>query len=287
MYEIRLSILDEENIIKQLWKSGFGEDRSYYPLFRSFIYSPDNVVVLLEDKKIVSMLTIMPTIITNQKGRDFNAACFYGITTLEDYRGKGYATKIIEYALNHVFDSGYDYAFLCPATKSLFNFYEKLGFKNAFYSYEAHISANDITYAIPSDAMISSADTIGYLKARNIRLDGNLFVNWDRRQLDYAKRIAKFEGGDLSFIKLSGMTCLAATQRCKDDTVAIKELLAPHELFNTCLAIIKKRYPATNYILRCPSTYEEFEGINPRKFGMLYSNSSNNIYNGYYGFAFD
>lgn len=288
MIDIRFSTLDEEKDIKQLWINGFGEDRSYYPLFRSYIYNPQNIIVLTESQKIVSMLSIMPTTITAENGRDYSTSNFYAITTLTKYRGKGYASKLIEFAINHVLGEGFQYITLCPASNFLFDFYTKLGFKASFSSCEISIPSQKISNELPSYYSVSSADISGYLKARNIRLDGNLFINWDKRQLDYAKQISKFEGGDMLFIKLLGATCLATVQRCKNDTVAIKELLAPEDLFEYCLAAIKKRYPATTYIVRCPATYKVFPSDYTRKFGMVYASESAPIVaEGYYGFAFD
>lgn len=116
----------DEPVLKKMWKNIFKDSDSYIELFFSVKYKSENTFVVKENDEVVSMLFVeYNDIVINDK--IYKGAYFCGIATDEKCRGKGYAGKLIEYAKSHI--DKVDIIYLIPANKSLFDFYDKFGFK--------------------------------------------------------------------------------------------------------------------------------------------------------------
>ncbi len=96
------------------------ENSAQILLNRFFLH---NMLLKIDNRKIVSMLFSIDAAVGKTE-----AAYIYGAATDVDYRNKGYMKQLIEFASKH-----FDALYLKPATKELFEFYKKIGFKTVFY----------------------------------------------------------------------------------------------------------------------------------------------------------
>lgn len=112
--------------LKKMWKDIFKDDDSYINLFFSYKFKEGNTFVIKDNKKIVSTLYVEYTDVFIN-GKIYKGAYFCGIATISEYRKKGYAKKLIEYAKSNVKEV--DIIYLIPANESLFEFYKESGFK--------------------------------------------------------------------------------------------------------------------------------------------------------------
>ena len=110
---------------RALWHDVFGDEREFIDLFMTEVYRPENMLVCEEQGRVVSMLHIVE--MSTSLGR---AGYLYAIPTAADYRGRGYASKLIEEALVVMRQRGYDMAMLIPATKDLKGYYARFGFED-------------------------------------------------------------------------------------------------------------------------------------------------------------
>ncbi len=117
---------DRESIT-QIWKSCFGDSNEYIALYLSNRFETENMLVIYEDKKPVSMASMLPVQVTID-GQKRAARYVYAVATLPAYRGKGYASKIINYASKKYKEP----LLLQPAQESLERYYTKLGFTKTF-----------------------------------------------------------------------------------------------------------------------------------------------------------
>ena len=110
---------------RALWHDVFGDEREFIDLFMTEVYRPENMLVCEEQGRVVSMLHIVE--MSTSLGR---AGYLYAIATAADYRGRGYASKLIEEALVVMRQRGYDMAMLIPAAKDLKGYYARFGFED-------------------------------------------------------------------------------------------------------------------------------------------------------------
>ena len=127
--------------LRKLWKDIFGDDDSYLDLFFKVKYNPETTFVIKENKEIVAMLYAeVNTVIKNKK--ELTGAYLCGIATKESSRGKGYASKLIEYALENL--KGIDVFYLIPAEESLFEYYKRFGFEPFSYFDKTEIQPEEV-----------------------------------------------------------------------------------------------------------------------------------------------
>ena len=111
---------DSDKII-HLWREAFGDSEEEIEFF---IYNVKNAKCLMyyEGENEASMMYLVDCTVNGEKYSYVYAAC-----TLKDYEGRGYMTKLLNYAfLNHI------KLCLIPANESLIDFYSKRGIDNKF-----------------------------------------------------------------------------------------------------------------------------------------------------------
>lgn len=163
--------------ITALWQEAFHET----PIL------PDCDCFVAElDGRIVGMLFAMPQKLKSKAL--YKAVYFYAVATKEEYRGRGICRALMAYAEAH---TDADCCVLVPASESLFDFYEKLGYKTAFYRKKT---------PFPGGAEISMEE---YLLLREQLLSEEVHMVYD--DLRYAQRIY-----GLKFYKTAGGICAAS-----------------------------------------------------------------------------
>ncbi|MBD5451986.1 MAG: GNAT family N-acetyltransferase, partial [Lachnospiraceae bacterium] len=202
--------------IEEIWYACFGDDREYIDLYLSNRFETENMLVIHEDGRPVSMLSLLPVTITID-GESHAARYVYAVATLPAYRKKGYASKLIE----HAFYKYEEPLILQPASEELRRYYEKLGFHDVFrqspcWIYNAHagkmtqVSENmayevseDITHMSEIETEITtlgkwSAEPVTakeYKEIRDLYFGGEGYVEWDENAIQYAIMENSFCGG--------------------------------------------------------------------------------------------
>lgn len=112
--------------IKKIWLKCFNDPESYFDAFLVRFYSPEYMITYKVNNKIVSVSYVVPC--TGVMG---NAAYLFGLATLPEHRGKGYASTVVREILELCKKKNFDVVIQIPAKESLKNFYSKLGFIDA------------------------------------------------------------------------------------------------------------------------------------------------------------
>lgn len=144
MEQITISVAKKEDVscLKKIWKDIFSDSDSYIDLFFACKFNEENTFVIKHDGKIVSTLYVdYNDVYLN--GEIIKGAYFSGIATLNEYRGYGFATKLINYAKEYI--KKVDIIYLIPANEPLFDFYRKSGFKDFTYLAKEEITKDNIT----------------------------------------------------------------------------------------------------------------------------------------------
>lgn len=115
----------DRKALEDLWQSVFLEDSEITEYFFENIFGDTITPVIRVDGEIASALFLLDCTIGDYKGK-----CVYCAMTNYAHRGKGYMKTLLDYSYDFCCENGFDFLFLVPAEKSLFDYYEKCGFKN-------------------------------------------------------------------------------------------------------------------------------------------------------------
>lgn len=129
--------------LQQLWQTVFGDGKEITDFFFTHTADINNAYVYKVDGKCVSAFYLIDAPV--KEGRETKKAMYlYAAATLDEYRKQGIMGNMINYAINRLKDSGYDYLYLYPANENLYSYYAKFGFKPAFSYGVYHINSNEL-----------------------------------------------------------------------------------------------------------------------------------------------
>jgi len=295
MVEIRLSRKEDIPYLKEIWKVCFGDDDTYIDFFFNNKYKEDQTFVLIYDREIAAMLTMIPIKIIGPSNEKYNSVMLYAIATHPKYQGRGFSTKIMNYTKKHLLKYKVDILTLVPAGDSLVSFYSKRGYSAGFYIRESKLEYEIIqkfTKDETNKLRIEPAKPEEYNSRRNKQLQGKLYVEYSNDEIIYQKKLSKKSGADLYTLDIRNIKGCLAAERINNEKVIIKELLIPEYLIYEVLIKLAKVLPSKEYILRLPAYMGEDFGGSIRGFGMIQPlrKLDTNICHetiGYMGFAYD
>lgn len=191
---------DREQIV-ELWQTCFGDDRAYIDFFLEHRMTDETMLVLYEDKKIVSMASFLP--MEYQQETEYKKARYvYAVATLPQYRRRGYAATIIETAKSLFKEP----LILEPAQPELVDYYEGLGFCEAFLGREDNLRMMELTEnakqptadweAVEEVVCLKAVTAEEYQKIRDKNFGQTGYVRWDVPAIQYAIRENAYCGGE-------------------------------------------------------------------------------------------
>ncbi len=119
---------EHKNGIIKLWSEAFGDTENVIISFLENICK-DNTVVYIKDERVVGMASILPVFCNNRKGR-----YVYAVATDKEYQGQGICKEIMSFIDDFAQKTGESFLILVPASKSLFDFYKKMGYNQTVYA---------------------------------------------------------------------------------------------------------------------------------------------------------
>lgn len=294
MIEIRLAKDGEVDQLKKLWKTCFGDEDTYINLYFDYKYKPEETAVLLWDREIVAMTTMIPAHMVMANGEVFNISMLYAIATHPGFQGKGLSTRIMDFCHTHLKSQNKDHSILVPAQESLFDFYGKRGYKDGFYIREVTLTGDTVSEFLEHQqrkAVMSPIAADDYNKRRRGMLEGYPYVDYAHAEIAYQKKLCQQYGGDLYALDIGDATGCAVVERISPEEVLIKELLVPDDLVKESIREIAIALAARIYHVRMPVFLgEPLEGVT-RHFGMAKNyGQEDRVFagaSGYLGIAYD
>lgn len=160
--------------LKKLWQEAFAISDSSTDLFFTVGYSPERCHFIQENSVPVSALYWFDCLL-----KDHRLAYLYGVATLKNYRGRGIASQLLHQTHEMLRAQGYSGVVLVPEEGSLFDFYQKLGYRAVTTVAEFSCDAGDTSrplrqldateYAclrdrlLPTDGVIHSGAALDFL----------------------------------------------------------------------------------------------------------------------------
>ncbi|WP_088227649.1 GNAT family N-acetyltransferase [Desulfosporosinus sp. FKB] len=295
MHKMRLAEIGEEQQQKEIWKLCFGDPERYINFFFTNRYKADETAVMLDDREILAMLTMMPVKTAISDHHSYNTAMLYAIATAPEYQNQGLASKLIDYSCQYLKPCKAEVFVLVPANLKLFDFYRKLGFRNGFYIKETQLNYSSVD-TLPvyqqGECLIYPITPEDYNRRRNHQLQGSFYISYCDEDIVYQKKLSQLSGADIYALDIGEIEGCLAVERLSPVKVIIKEILIPADLMTIAIKQLVREIPADEYVLRTHPRFGKYlEGI-VRPFGMIkapeeFEGTSSQENSGYLGLAFD
>lgn len=243
---IRLSEKKDIYGIVSLWHEAFGDDENDIMFFMDKRYIPENTLVAEENGEIASMLFLFDGKMS-VKGIDYPSYYLYAACTLYKYRGKGLMAKLLDYAKNIAESRGYDYICLMPGEKSLFNYYEKHGYKTVF---SKKVLTLNTDCSKNNDLNINN-DNDNYEKIRNKTFEKFDYFKWDNQSVKFASEFNEYYSG-YEFKTCEGY-CLYSTN---DGVLSVKEFAFTPNKLCSVINRLAFNHKCNKAIINLPADYE-------------------------------
>lgn len=194
---------DREQIMK-IWQTCFGDEEEYISFYLEHRMTENNMMVIYEDGKAVSMVSFLPAQY-KWNGMSWPVRYVYAVATLPEYRQRGYATEILQFAIERYGES----LIVAPADENLCAFYERLGFRQAFEPKIMEYRKPDLTdCAVTGPVEMESVSPEEYLTIRDKKFEAECsrikegYVCWDVDAVRYAMEMNASCGGKTAAIIL-------------------------------------------------------------------------------------
>ncbi|SBW11585.1 conserved hypothetical protein [uncultured Eubacteriales bacterium] len=293
MLELRPSKAEEVPAQKALWQQTFGDGKDYIDDFYTYCAQPENVLVLLEDGILRSMLALLPVTVALPDWTSASSSYIYALATDPGARKQGFGRMLLQYVDFYLGEQGVDCVTTVPAEASLHKFFATVGFTECFATRKIELTAAEAALPTGEDSAVPiGPEEYGYL--REELLKGTLHAQYCQRLLAYQEHICRASGGALLRLDVGGGTGCAAVEREESGhAVVVKELLIASDKIPAALAAVAKAYPADRYHLRTPAFWPGHRTSYTQPFAMIkwLSGQDRRAWSeenaAYFGFAFD
>jgi len=262
--------VNQEGIIN-LWSKTFGDTHEYVEGFIDAFSDKAEFLTKEVNSETASMLCMIECSLSGRKGK-----YIYACATDEKYKKSGFMTELLEKAKDKAQKDGYDFLVLVPATKPLFDYYEKRGYKTFLKAKEIKVSSKILKILSKGEASKSEADAKKINEMRKAFLTKSPAVMWTDEQMSFL--IKNYD--KVLYSENIGYAFL----REENNTVFIDEICADNKHFCEMLKLIADNTEADNYCfyvpMDCPFTTDNFEIKNK---GMILSFENSVEKEGYIG----
>ena len=187
----------DADAILHLWSVCFGDEEEYIRYFLAHRMTKENMLVIWADGRPVSMASFLPAAWLHN-GEYQDARYVYAVATLPEYRGRGYATRILTCAREHFEEP----LLLAPAEESLIRFYEKMGFQRAFGQTRQTVTVDVAAQELGGEETVERKPVTAedYVKLRDQSCEKEGYVRWDEAAVQYAMDVNANAGGTTDIV---------------------------------------------------------------------------------------
>lgn len=209
--------------LRNLWIEAFADTQETIDAFFAVAFSDTRTECILENGMPVSALYWFDCQCYGRK-----LAYIYAVATAKEHRGKGLAHRLLGNTHTRLTQQGYAGAILVPSSQSLFDFYEKIGYRTATTITEFSASWGDTPVTLTE----IDADRYATLRKTYLPLGG---VVQEKEMLSYLQTYARFYAG-ADFLLLASV---------EDNTLHAQELLGNTQAAPSILRAL--RLPQGNF----------------------------------------
>lgn len=170
--------------LRALWQQAFGDPDTFLDGFFAEGFSQERCRCICRDGRIAAALYWFDCQLQGEK-----FAYIYAVATDQAFQGQGLCRSLMTAAHAHLQQAGYAAAILVPGSKSLFQLYEKLGYRTCTYIREFSCEA------APSPADLRQLDAAQYAALRRDYLPEGGVVQ-EGSTLAFLHTFARFWAGE-------------------------------------------------------------------------------------------
>lgn len=212
---ISFAQIRQPELLTPLWQSCFDDGRDVIETFWRRTKGRVLCFAALDGSAPVSMLCALPAELVDECGASLRAAYLYAVCTAPAYRRRGLCAALLSYAEQALHD--FDVCMLVPDGDAMFRYYEKHGYRTAFYHSSFELPARRF------EVNVTELTAEEYRNLRELQLYGS-FVSYDAPLLELQKCAGEASGAGLYRLETDDAVCCAAAER-RGDCLLFKELL--------------------------------------------------------------
>ena len=129
MYYVEYGTPDDKIELERLYNLCFPDDVEFSEWFFENVWDYKSTIVIRSNERIVSSLQMLPLQFTKEQ-TVINGCYIFAVCTDPEYRGKGYAARLIERSFEICKANEDDFCALIARESSLLQYYERFGFKS-------------------------------------------------------------------------------------------------------------------------------------------------------------
>lgn len=292
MIELRPGTPKEIPAEKALWQQVFGDSPQTIDSFFRHCVAPEDMMVLVEDGVLRSMLALLPMTLALPDGGTADAYYIYALATDPSARKQGFGRQLLGYVDFYLQEKGADCVTVVPAEISLHRFFGTVGFTQCFATRKRELTGAMVEPSHPEDS-IAPISPKEYGRLRETLLAALPHMMYRDNLLDYQADLSRETGGDLYRITADGHTGVAAAEYFDRESVLLKELLIAPQCMARAVAQVRDRLPAARYYVRMPQPWDGLPVSCIQAFSMIkWYNESLRLgwgedVAGYFGLGFD
>lgn len=188
---IRFATEKDINGIISLWSEAFGDSEREIRFFLDNKFKPENTLIYEICGEAVSMLFLLEgNMIIN--GAEYPSYYLYAACTAKKCRGRGIMAELLEKAKLLASERNKCFICLMPGEKTLFDFYERFGYKTVFTRKKLYIKAADLTDYKSENNKFKFSD---YYEKRNFAFSRFNRFEWDNDSIEFACKSQILYGG--------------------------------------------------------------------------------------------
>lgn len=250
MLKLRRAVPEDRQAIMELWQAEFGDEAGFIDDFCAWC-GWEQIFLLFEDGAPRSMIAAPLVDVTLPGGGAARAGYLYALTTLGESRGNGFGRMLLNYADFCLQNQKADCAVLVPAEESLFSFFARSGFAQAFALREELLDGEELS-EFETKGVLRAATPEEYRAVQEKLLAGTPHVVSPVGLLGQQKKLCAASGAELYVLELNHGHGCAAAERQEDGSVLLRELLTPAEDREQALAALHTALKAERYTVRSP-----------------------------------
>lgn len=211
--------------LRKLWEDCFPGEPAFDNYYFDHIYKAENTLIYELNGRLIASLQRLPYSIGKKP-----LTYIYGAMTSPDYRKQGIMKELLDYSSEMDINNGIIGSILIPANKNLFNYYEKSGYKTAFYAKREYITLDNNKCMTLEDMLPEDIADI-YNRLEIPHLDRS--AEYIKEQINMYSAL----GGYVLGIKEIGY-CFGYY----DDELTIDELICPSEYRESFICSVMRKF---------------------------------------------
>ncbi len=242
---IRLAEFSDIDSIIVLWNEAFPDSEENIRFFIDNRFVPQNTVVYEDGGEVVSMLFLLDgNLIIEEKS--YSSYYLYAACTAKRCRGRGIMAKLLGKAKEIAAERNKHFICLMPAEKSLFDFYERFGYKSIFSRKILSINRSEVEDTVCDNTRIDRTD---YAYLRNTAFKEFNRFEWDDNAIEFACKHHDLYGGNAVF------SCKGYALYTSNESTVVKELAFHPSNFKAAIKMILSESGTQECSISLPADY--------------------------------